>query len=266
VEEKPKDVIVNQPDQSPVIDISIPSLGNVPTVQHKNNTQILVIVIVLALVFSGLVGFAIWYEMNKNVTNLQAENKVLADSVATLKKASDAALEESLVANSDGIITSKVAMYKISDIQNAIWKSDKKTDPGYSDSLINYIAVSATRTSVVADMGTFRDNYKDKEWVAVQINATDTRTAGQNRAIIITDNIRLVDGTTKIAPISDVNYIAPLEEKTIYAFFPVDKTSNLFELWTGDLAKPTVTSLNFNEGTRFTGFFLMDTGFSTTLE
>jgi hypothetical protein len=225
-------------------------------------TGVIIIVSVLALV--AVVGFSVWAVMDSQVIELQDKNAELTKSIESMKKVKSATTTSTaskmggtIAVDSRGIATSKVTMYSLTNIQNASWESA---------SSMSYSVISATLTPVIADMGHFRDNYPNKDWVSVGINVVDNRTSGYIRNIPISDNIRLVDGGAKIAPTSNETTIAALQSKTIYVNFPVDKTSNSFDLWTGDLAKPTINKLNFSNGTSQYGYFSGESGYSTTLQ
>jgi hypothetical protein len=240
--------------EPPVTDPKLKSSPSVSAINKTGPTWMTMILVVIAV--AGVTGIVVYYLMSLQISELNTKNADLTSSNKSLKEA----------ASGEGIVTTKTTMFKVSDITDATWESDKQLDPNYSDQLIDFEAKSATRTPIVADMSAIRDSYKDKEWVAVEINATDTRTSGPKRAIILRDSIRLNDNGEIISPIDDQELlIAPLENKTVYVFFPVNKASGVFELWTGDLANPTINNLDFQNGTELSGYFLMEDGFSTKL-
>jgi hypothetical protein len=246
------------PDYAP----AVPSTDNQQAERAKSSidVQTAVMVVVFALVLVAAAGGSVWYAMNKQVTDLQSKNAELTKSITALKKASS---PSSTVASS-----SKPTMYQVEGFKNASWLQSKSIDPDGSDSLLSNTAINATLTPAVVDIGNYGENYtlyKDSYWVAVGIRSVDSRTTGSKRAIIERDNIRLVDNGNKIPPVVvRENLIAPLETKTIYSFFPVNKTSTSFELWTGDMANPTINKLDFTKGAKLSGYFLIDSGFSAT--
>ena len=260
MEEKPTEKIVAEPETTKT---TISSDKNI----IKISVPVLMIAVIATITFVGLAGVSIWYTMDQQIVELTRENADLTEAAKSSKTSKIGNV--TISTNSDGIVTTKTTMYQINDIQNVSWQYDKpyanKTYP-----LIDYVVNSVTLTPVVADMGAYRGNYTDKNWVVVEIEAKDTRTSGQGRSIIIADSIRIVDGNTKIQPIymGESYYIAPLESKTVYAFFPVDKDIKSFRLWTGDLANPTITNLNFDSKTVSApyGYFLMKSGYSSELQ
>ena len=267
VDEESTENIADKPDQIANIDIQIPTLDSTATAKPNISVQTLIVIIVLSLIVIGLFGSSIWFAMNKQITDLRSENEELTKSITSLKKSNAVTSNNTVTDNSNSIITSKTTMYQVDGFTNASWLQSKSLDPNYSDSLISSTANSAILVPNVSDMGNFRDNYQNKYWVAVEIKSTDYRTNGSKRAIIERDNIRLVENGNKISPVVvQENLIAPLESKTTYAFFPVDKTSTSFELWTGDMANPTINKLNFTNGTKLNGYFLIDRGYSSTLK
>ena len=270
MDEESTETIADKPDQIANIDIQIPSLNSAATAKPNISVQTLIVIIVLSLIVIGLFGSSIWFAMNKQITDLRSENEELTKSITSLKKSNAVTSNNTVTDNSNSIITSKTTMYQVDGFTNASWLQSKSIDPERSDILLSNTAINATLAPAVVDIDLIGENYtlsKYKYWVAVGIKSVDNRTTGSKRAIIERDNIRLVENGNKIPPVVvRENLIAPLESKTVYAFFPVEKASTSFELWTGDMTNPTINKLNFTNGTKLNGYFLIDRGYSSTLK
>ncbi len=243
MDEKPEQIKSNEPDSSL-------SSNQSNAVKPAVNNQTLIVIIALLIIVAGMACVSVWYVMDKQNADLKQKNAELTK----LKESADSARSDKVVIDSNGVATSTSSMLEISDLNNITWEYDSAT----------YTANKATQTPMVADMGAYRDNYNGKEWVAVEVTVNDDRTSGERRDLSssIASTIRLVDGSNKIPPIDDQYYIAPLESKTINVLFPVDDSSNLFSLWTGNLAKPTITDLDFAKADKLTGYYYMKTGYS----
>lgn len=143
--------------------------------------------------------------------------------------------EEDLV--SKGIHPDPVEI-KILEGVTAIWQDDK----------VAYTLENVYLTPDIANMGNFRNNVgiRGKSFFVAEIDVRDRRTSGERRKIPVHNYLRLRDGRSDAAPLSnDRLFLSPQENGVAFVVFPVERDLLDFELLIGNLASPRVIDLDF---------------------
>lgn len=133
----------------------------------------------------------------------------------------------------------------------------------WQDNSVSYSLDKIYLTPEIADIGDYRNNFKNITWVVAHLNLRDRRTTGDRRIIPVTSYLRVRNLKQDLSPIDNKLYLSPQENASVFVTFPVSNGWVKPTLLVGLLKQPKTILLDFdsNKVKSLNGVFLLKQGF-----